>query len=254
MTTLRSLLYYAGFSVWTLVLSVLGVPTVLFGWRAIIALSVLWTRGTFWWLRLTTGLDHEVLGRERLPDGPSLIAIKHQSAWDTLLLNQLVPNPAIVYKRELNWLPLVGWYIAAASMIPVDRKGGAGALRQMIEAAERALAQGRSVTIFPEGTRGPVGAKLPYQPGVAALYSRLGVPLVPVALNSGLFWGRRAFLKHPGRITVEILPPIPAGLNRRLAIAQLEERIEDATARLVAAAGAAPVDNSVGKARSVKHP
>jgi 1-acyl-sn-glycerol-3-phosphate acyltransferase len=249
---LRSLLYYIGFYAWTLILGVLGAPTVLFGRPAVAALSVLWTRGAFRWLRFTTGLSYEVLGSERLPAVPSLVAVKHQSAWDTLLLNQLLRDPAVVYKRELNWLPLVGWYIAAAGMIPVDRKGGAAALRRMIEAAERALGQGRPVVIFPEGTRGPVGTKLPYQPGVAALYSRLGVPLVPVALNSGLFWGRHAFLKRPGCITVEILPSIAAGLDRRTAMSQLEERIETATARLVAGGAAPAVDNAVGKGRQPK--
>ena len=137
-------------------------------------------------------------------------------------------------KKELAWLPIYGWYAMRAGSIAVDRKAGATALKRMIAAARRAVAAGRPIVIFPEGTRTAVGARLPYQPGVAALYLQLGVPLVPVAVNSGLYWGRRAFLKRPGRIVLEVLPPIPPGLDRRTVMRLLEERIEVATERLVA--------------------
>ncbi len=236
MTVLRATIYNLGFWVWSFVLSLSCLPAFWFGRPAVIFVSVLWTRVTLAWLRLTVGLSHEFRGRENLPDGPSILALKHQSAWDTLIVNQLVYGPAIVFKQELSRVPLLGPYFEAAGMIPIDRKGGAAALRTMLATAQAAVAEGRTIAIFPEGTRGPVGGKLPYQAGVGALYAKLGVPLVPVALNSGLYWGRNAFLKRPGRIVVEILPPIPPGLDRREAIALLEERIETATARLIAAA------------------
>ncbi len=137
------------------------------------------------------------------------------------------------------WIPLYGWYLWKAGMIPVDRSAGAGALKTMLRAGERAVAAGRRIVIFPEGTRTAVGARRPYHPGAAALYRQLGLPLVPVAINSGVFWGRRQFFKRPGRITLEILPAIPPGRDRRAAMAELEARIEAATARLVAAARAA---------------
>ncbi len=228
MTLARAVLYNLGFTLWTLVLGILGLPLLLCGRRAVARLSLLWTRGSFAWLKLTVGLDHCITGREHLPEGPAIVALKHQSAWDTLLLNQLLADPAIVYKRELNWLPLVGWYIYACGMIPIDRQGGAPALRRMIAAARAAVAERRPIAIFPEGTRGAPGASLPYQPGVGALYAQLRLPLVPVALDSGRYWGRRAFMKRPGRIEVRILPPIPPELDRKEAMRVLRERIEGA--------------------------
>jgi 1-acyl-sn-glycerol-3-phosphate acyltransferase len=149
----------------------------------------------------------------------------------------------MVIKRELGWIPFYGWYALKAGMIPVDRAGGASALKRMVAASERALAQGRPILIFPEGTRSAVGAKPDYQPGIAALYRQLQIPLVPVAVNSGLFWGRRHFLKRPGRIVVEILPPLPPGRDRRAILDELETSIEVATARLTSV----PVDKFVDK-------
>ena len=146
-------------------------------------------------------------------------------------------------------VPFYGWYVWSAGMIAIDRKAGAAALRNLVAGGERAVKQGRSIVIFPEGTRTAPGTLRPYQPGVAALYRQLNLPVVPVALNSGLYWGRRHFLKRPGRIVLEILPPIPPGGDRRAVMAELEARIEAATARLVAAAEAATVDKSVGNLR-----
>src|SRR6185437_7916480 len=119
-------------------------------------------------------------------------------------------------------------------MIGIDRSAGAAALKAMLAAAGRARDQGRPILIFPEGTRTAVGTRIPYQPGVAALYRQLRLPLVPVAVNSGLFWGRRRFIRRPGRIIVEILPALPPGSDRRAILRLLEERIEAATDRLVA--------------------
>jgi 1-acyl-sn-glycerol-3-phosphate acyltransferase len=241
----RALLFNIGFYLWTLVLGILALPVLLGPRRWAVALSRLWTGGALVWLRWSVGLDYEVRGRENLPTGPAIVALKHQSAWETLMLNQLLRDPTIVLKRELLWIPIFGWYLRACRMIIIDRKAGAAALRQMIAQGRAALADGRLIAIFPEGTRGPIGAALPYQPGVGALYGQLGVPLVPVALNSGLFWGRNAFMKRPGRIVVDVLPAIPAGMDRRRALVLLEQRIEAATARLLATAS--PVDKSVGK-------
>ena len=135
-------------------------------------------------------------------------------------------------KKELLSIPLFGWFLKRAGMIAVDRKGGASALRSMARQATETLESGRSILIFPEGTRVAPGQTRPYQPGVAALYTQQKVPVVPVALNSGLFWGRRAFFKKPGTIVVQILPPIPPGLDRKAFMRDLESRIEPASAAL----------------------
>jgi 1-acyl-sn-glycerol-3-phosphate acyltransferase len=193
-----------------------------------------WSRLSLLLLKWIVGLDGEVRGLENLPPGSCLIAVKHQSAWDTLIMPVALGDPAVVIKRELLWVPLYGWFAARAGSIFVDRKGGAGALRRLVASARRAAAQGRRIVIFPQGTRTAPGQRAPYQPGVAALYQALGLPLVPAAVNSGLYWGRRAIVKRPGRIVLEFLPAIPPGLPRRQMMAEMETRIEAATDRLVA--------------------
>jgi 1-acyl-sn-glycerol-3-phosphate acyltransferase len=237
MTWLRAALFNAAFFLWTLFLGVLGLPMVAAPRRATMAFGRFWSASTLWLLGLIVGLRHEVRGRENLPAGGCVVAMKHQSAWDTLALPVVFGDPAVVLKKELLHIPLYGWYARRAGSIAVDRKAGAAALKRMVAEAKGAAADGRPIVIFPEGTRTAIGQRRPYQPGVAALYRELGVPLVPVAVNSGLFWGRRAFLKRPGRIVLEILPAIPPGLGRREVMKLVEERIEAATDRLVAAGG-----------------
>lgn len=234
MIWLRSLIFQIAFYLWTAALAFPGLPLLLAPPLWMMRFGTFWSAGTLFLLRFCVGLDHDVTGRENLPAGPVLIAMKHQSAWDTFAAPLLFRNPAMIIKRELAFIPFYGWYAVKAGMITVDRSGGAQALKRMVAAGEKALARGRPILIFPEGTRSAVGAKPRYQPGVAALYRQLGVPLVPVAVNSGLYWGRRRFLKRPGRITVDILPAIPPGIERREMLAELEHRIETATARLVA--------------------
>lgn len=238
MIFLRSLLFQILFYAWTTLCAFLGAPFMLTPRLWMMRFGTEWSRVTLWLLRIAVGLTHELRGREHLPDGPALIAMKHQSAWDTFAVPILFPLAAMVIKRELGYVPFYGWYALKAGMIPIDRKGGAKALKGMMDACRERLRQNRSIQIFPEGTRSAVGAKVKYQPGVAALYSSLNVPVVPVALNSGLFWGRRAFTKRPGKIIVEILPAIEPGGDRRAMLAELEQRIEQATARLVAESGA----------------
>jgi 1-acyl-sn-glycerol-3-phosphate acyltransferase len=195
----------------------------------------LWARGVMALLARLVGLRHQVRGSGHLPTGPVVLAAKHQSAWDTVIFYLLFDGPVYVLKKELLAIPIAGWYLRRVGMVGVDRRGGAPALKAMIAGVEAALADGRAVVIFPEGTRTAPGERRPYYPGVAALYTRLGAPVVPVALNSGLFWPRRAFLKRPGRIALEFLPPMAPGLGRRAFTAELERRIEYACARLAAA-------------------
>jgi len=157
----------------------------------------------------------------------------------------------VVLKRELWWIPVFGWFLRRHGTIAIDRNGKASALKKLVADAEKAKADGRPIVIFPEGTRGAVGTMLPYQPGVAALYKQLDVPMVPIALNSGLYWGRRTFMKWPGKVLVQILPPIPAGIDRRKVMARLEHDIETATNALLAEAGwEKPVENSVDQLAS----
>jgi 1-acyl-sn-glycerol-3-phosphate acyltransferase len=233
-TALRSLAYQLLFLPWTLSLCLLYLPLLL-GPRALMQRgAVLWLEGALFLQRHVLGLGYEIKGRENLPAGPCLIAAKHQSAWDTMIFHHVLADPAYVLKKELLSLPFIGWYLTKTGMVAIDRKAGIKALKLMVDGAKAAAAEDRQVVIFPEGHRQPPGQAGEYHSGVAALYAGLELPLVPVALNSGLFWSRNAFIRHAGVITLEFLPAIAPGMNRKLLMAEVENRIETATRALEA--------------------
>lgn len=206
--------------------------------RAAIGVVKIWTSTTMWALRTIGGVDIEIRHAERLPKGAALIAPKHQSAFETMVLFPLLDDPTFVMKRQLMLIPLFGWYTWKAGMIAVDRAGGSKALRKLAADSRAAAAQCRQIILFPEGTRRPVGAPPDYKFGIIHLYRELKVPVVPIALNAGLYWPRRSFLRHPGTIIVEVLEPIPPGLDSKSFLARLIATIEPATDRLVAEAAA----------------
>ena len=189
-----------------------------------------------WLLRVIAGTKLDVRGLEHLPIGAALIASKHQSAWDTFGLIPLLHDPALVMKAELGRIPLYGWFARKFGMILIPREKRAAALKQLLRDAKARAADGRHILIFPEGSRQAPGAPPDYKSGIAALYEALDVPCVPIALNTGVFWPRRSFIRRPGRMIVEFLPPIPAELPRQAFMQTLQDRIETATARLVAEA------------------
>jgi len=230
MTLLRSAIFFVWFLFVSVTLCLLAVPLLLGPRRGAGYLGAFWSRLVFWGLRVFAGTRYEVRG-PRPPNGV-LIAIKHMSMWDTCAIYTLLDDPAIVLKRGLLLIPFYGWYLWKAGMIPIAREGGASTLRAMVAAAKAELARGRSIVIFPEGTRKKPDAPTDYKPGVAGLYGQLGLPCVPVALNSGVFW--TGFVKYPGTIVIEFLAPIPAGLPRREFMPRLEAEIEAATRKLVA--------------------
>ncbi len=165
-------------------------------------------------IRHILGIDYRVLGRENIPDRSCVVLCKHQSAWETIILQQVFSRTLFVWKKELKMLPFFGWALAVTPMISVNRSGGKEALRQLVEQGRLRLAQGYTVVIFPEGTRTPIGTHRRYKVGGAHLAVETGVPVVPVALNAGQFWSRRAFIKYPGTVTVSIGAPIdPDGLT-----------------------------------------
>lgn len=234
------------FNVWFYGLTtLLLLPTVFLRWArypAVLAYARVWSRLVLWGLRTLCGIRWEVSGLEHLPkSGPVLIASMHQSAFDTLVWQVLQPNFAFVLKVELTRIPLFGPMLRAAGMIAVDRSGGAAALRDLMRAADRAVAEGRQMLIFPEGTRVAPGVRARLHPGVAALAARTRLGVIPVATDSGLCWGRRAFRKQPGTIHIAIQPPLPAGLGR----AELMDRLAGSFAEGSARLGVA-VDKSVG--------
>ena len=188
-------------------------------------------RGLDWIERHVLGLDYRIAGT--LPTGAALIAMKHQSTWETMKLHLLFHDPAIVLKKELLDLPLWGRYVRLLDLIPIDRAAGAEAIVQMIEVAQRAKAAGRAIVVFPQGTRVPPGESRPYKGGIGRLYAATDLPIIPVALNSGLFWPKAPFRQRRGTITVQVLEPIPPGLDPKEAMKLLEERLEAASDALL---------------------
>lgn len=186
-----------------------------------------WAKLTVGWLRWTCGLSHRVVGLENLPARPCVILSKHQSAWETIAYQAIFPAQAWVLKRELLWIPLFGWGLAVTRPIAIDRSAGIRALDGVVKQGMERLAGGRYVVVFPEGTRMPPGERGRYNPGGAMLAKQAGVPVVPVAHNSGSFWSRRGFLKRPGVIEVRVGPPVDIeGKRPRQINAEAEAWIE----------------------------
>lgn len=187
------------------------------------------------------GLKLEVKGLENLPkDTPFIIAAKHQSAYETLKIpfTKEFGYPVIILKKELTWLPIWGLYPKRMGLVAIDRSQGAGALRSISKGCQKAMEDGRNIIIFPQGTRVKPGDAKPYKSaGLAKIYKDLNVPVVPLALNSGVFWGKNAFFKKPGTVTFEFLPPIPAGQPPLKVMEELEKALEKESDRLVQSAG-----------------
>jgi len=229
---IRSLIFNICYVVWTILLSgglvfILPLPR-----RYMVEGKRLWTGGIVFIARWVMGIRHEVRGIENLPKGPVILAVKHQSAWDTFFFDSVLPDAVYVLKKELLSIPFVGWHMRKTEMIALDRSAGVKSMHILLDKAQATLDAGRQIVIFPEGTRTAPGTSGRYMPGLAMLAAAVDAPVVPVALNSGLYWARKAFLKQPGTIIVEFLPPMPKGLDRRAFLNELQSRIEDKTRAL----------------------
>jgi len=213
---------------------VVAMPTLLLPRWGIVELAKWWGRTNLWLLQVVCGIGVEWRGREKIPPGPLIVASKHQSAWETFALLTLFSDPTYILKRELMWIPFFGWCTWRGGMIPVDRGAGKSVIPALLAHARKAFEERRQIIIFPEGTRRPPGAEPRYRYGVAHLYGEGMAPCLPIALNSGLFWPRRRFLRRPGTVRVEFLDPIPPGLDPDTFFDKLQGELEAATARLVA--------------------
>ena len=212
MSFVRSALFALIFYGWTVIAVLISFPVSLFGTRALRGWAHAWVRFHRFCAAWLLGIRSRVEGAK--PDRPVLVAVKHQSMFETLEIILMLKEPAVVLKRELADIPLWGWVVRRYGVIPVDRSGGAAALRRMMKAAEAAVAEGRPIVIFPEGTRVPAGERPPLQPGFAGLYRALGLPVVPVAVDSGRLWPRHRFVKRPGIVTMRFGAELPPGLPR----------------------------------------
>jgi 1-acyl-sn-glycerol-3-phosphate acyltransferase len=240
MSLLRALAFNLYFFGLTTLLGVAGLFVRVFARGRIFAFARFWAVLVVGGARVICGIRVCITGLDQVPHGAALLASQHQSAFDTLVWMGLVPAPSYVVKRELTRIPLFGPLLAPAGMIPVDRQAGAAAMRGLLRAARQAEAAGRQLIIFPEGTRVAPGERVPLQPGIAALAMHLDLPVIPVATDSGLRWGKRAFMKYPGTIHIAVGHPIPAGTPRAGVLAGIE-----AHWRAMEACRFTVVDNSV---------
>lgn len=236
MLALRSALFNALFYGLLVGLMLVGLPTLAFGRRAVLRLANLWARCSLWLLRTVCGTRVVFRGCEHIPTGACILASKHQSFLEIIALCSLFPDFSFVLKRELTRIPVFGWYLSVSRQIAVDRARGRAALADVSRHAARVLRQGRTLFIFPEGTRRPPHAAPEYKAGIAFIYEGAQACCLPVAINAGLFWPRRSFLKRPGTAVIEFLPVIPAGLPRDVFHARMRDSIEGASRALMAEA------------------
>lgn len=191
----------------------------------------IWSMLSLWMLKKLCNIDYKVIGRDNIPNQACIIACKHQSMWETIIMHVIFKRPVYAFKKELLIIPFYGWFIRIMSGIIVDRKGGASAIKNLIKQSKKYLNNNQNIILFPQGTRVPVGSdtkKYPYQAGIAALYLSCGADVVPVALNSGKFWAKNSLKKKPGTITIEFLGPIKPGLKKQEFMQELENKIEGA--------------------------
>jgi len=233
LTVLRSVLFVAVFYLWSSVVAVGCTPLLLGPTSGLLVMFRIWSRGVTALLPIC-GIRVEVRGREHVPTGAALVAPKHQCMLDVFAQLGVLPAAAFVMKKELMLIPWFGWYAVRAGAVVVDRDAHASALRKLVREAKNRFTRNRQVVIFPEGTRTPPGEEGDYKPGVAALYRELGVPVHPVATNSGAHWPPHGFVRRPGVIVFEYLEPIPPGLKRADFMRLLKARIETASVKLLA--------------------
>ena len=230
---LRSLVFNVLFYTVLVCLAIVALPTFALPPRAMLTVAKWWAKATLFLMHVVCNIEVEFRGVEKIPTGPLVIVAKHQSFWETFVLPGFFNRPIFILKRQLMQIPVFGQFLVKTGMIAIDRKAGVKALLDMTRRAREAVRGGGQLVIFPEGTRRAPGAPPNYKTGFAQIYSSCGVQCLPIALNSGLFWPRRNFMRYPGTLVVEFLDPLPPGLSRDEFINRIRDAIEGATDRIV---------------------
>ena len=228
MTLLRSFLYEVFQALSLLITAVLALPTLVLGRDAARAATKFWIKMVLGALHLITGIRTQIENPENIPDYGCIVASNHQSTWETLALYALLPKPVMIFKRELLRIPVFGWWLAAGGNLSIDRGNGVRAIRAMQARAREAIANDEQVVVFPEGTRVAPGETVPFQSGIAGIYSATSAPCIPVAHNSGSHWYHPGILKKEGVITLRFDTPIAPNLNKRAFLETLKQRIDAA--------------------------
>ena len=233
MLLLRSLLFYLGLSASTIITAPVCLLIYPLPFKLRYFIVTRWTVFNIWWLKITCNLKHKITGLENIPAGPAIIMCKHQSAWETLVLQIIFPAQAWILKRELLWIPIYGWGLASMQPIAIDRGSAIKSVRQIVDQGCKRLAQGIWVVIFPEGTRVAPGEKGKYLPGGGLLAEKSGYPVVPIAHNAGCFWPRNSIIKKPGTINMVIGSAIQSnGKNAKEILQEVESWIESTVIQL----------------------
>ena len=230
---IRSLLFNFFYVLWTLFVCIVFLPVIFLPQKLILlVVGQIWARGLYFFLRLCCNLKLDLKGIKNIPKTPAIFASKHQSALETFMFHLLINKPVFVLKKELLNLPFFGFYLKRMGMIAIDRDGGIKSLKLLLKQVQEKIKQGYSIVIFPEGTRTLPGQNVEYNPGIIALYNLKVAPVIPVALNTGVYWPKNSFLKKPGKFTIEFLEPSLEGLEKQEFLDQLKERIETKSAAL----------------------
>ncbi len=239
MEKIRSLLFNVLFyGVWTPLVCTAGLPLLLFGRQWALRVARFYTDGVYVLEKYILGLDYEVRGMEHRPPAgtPYLVAAKHMSAYETIKIFRLFLDPTIILKRELLSLPLFGWYLRGLDVLAIDRGRSGQASASLLSGAKKMREQNRAIVIFPQGTRVAPDTTVqekPYKAGIMKLYGELNLPILPVAMNSGVYWPRNSFWKKPGKVIFEFLPPIPPGVPSEDVMKMIEEQIETHSRALI---------------------
>ena len=237
---LRSLIFTGQAYLMMVPLALGFLPWALFDRRGAWTAVHVWTGWVRWTASWMIGLKSEVRGP--VPQGEVMIAAKHQSFFDIILLCNVLPRPKFIMKKQLVWAPILGWYALRIGCVPVDRGKRGAAIKAMVEKVNSGTQEPGQLIIFPQGTRVAPGVTREYKVGVAVLYQELGAPVIPVACNVGVFWPRHAVYRRPGLAVIEFLPEIPAGRPMREFLGEVETRVESASDALMAEAGFVPAE------------
>ena len=233
-TLIRSIIFNILFYIHTTIVCTLFIPAFFVPRGASVWVTHLWVGGVKILEKYILGLTFEVRGAQYLPtNNKYIVAAKHQSAYETLKLHHLFGDPTIVLKKELLSIPLFGNFLKKLDVIAIDRSNKETSISSIIDGARRMGENGRPIVIFPQGTRVAYNKSKPYKGGIAKMYQATDLPIIPLALNSGLFWPKNSFIKQPGKVIFEFLPPIESGLPDKKIVKALEDRIEDKTNQLM---------------------
>lgn len=231
---IRSLIFNFFYITWTFLIGIIFLPIAFFPTHIIIlVVGKIWAKGLYFFLQNICNLKLDARGIENVPNTSAIYASKHQSALETFMFHILIHKPVFVLKKELLDLPVFGFYLKRMGMIAIDRDGGMKSLKLLLKSVEEKLNEGYSIIIFPEGTRTKPGEKVEYNSGITAIYNLKAAPIIPVALNTGVFWPKDSFNKQPGKFVIEFLPNISNDLDRKEFLSNLQNIIEEKSNQLL---------------------